>query len=167
MNTPPQTYVRAQALRRALTREELALWLRLKGRQVADQKFRCQHPIGPYILDFYCGRARLAVELDGPAHQSQEQLLHDARRDRWLRSQGVETLRLPLGLLRTDCAQAMAMIEQAVLTRIKAREGGPPQARQRRPGRCPEGTEGLTELAGEAETPVARGMGGGNLPETR
>jgi very-short-patch-repair endonuclease len=123
MLTPPRTYVRAQALRRALTREELLLWLRLKGRQVAGQRFRCQHPIGPYILDFYCGRARLAVELDGSTHQSQEAMAHDARRDRWLRAQGIETLRIPLGVMVWDCDEVMAKIERTVQARIAEREG--------------------------------------------
>lgn len=129
MQTPPRTYVRAQALRRTLTRDELALWLLLKGRQLAGQKFRCQHPIGPYILDFYCGRARLALELDGCSHASEEAAAYDRRRDRWLEAQGIETLRIPLGAIRADWERVRAVIEAAVLRRIAE------PTRQASPGR--------------------------------
>jgi very-short-patch-repair endonuclease len=57
--------------------------------------FRRQHPIGPYVLDFYCAKARLAVELDGMSHDVGDRPERDARRDTWLKAQGVTVLRIP------------------------------------------------------------------------
>ena len=67
----------------------------LRHRQLGGFRFRRQHPIGPYILDFYCAEARLAVEIDGQAHGHPDQIRHDARRDQWLGEKGIRTLRIP------------------------------------------------------------------------
>lgn len=100
MRTHDLTLKRAKRLREALTPQELGLWVRLKNRRLAGFKFRVQHPIGPYILDFYCAEARLAVEIDGRTHWSAEQVAHDARRDAYFRAMGIETLRLSTELLK-------------------------------------------------------------------
>jgi very-short-patch-repair endonuclease len=55
--------------------------------------FRGQHPIGPYVLDFYCAKARLAV--DGMSHDSADRLERDARNDAWLRERGIAVMRIP------------------------------------------------------------------------
>ena len=83
------TSKRSKALRRELTEPELMLWSRLKRRSPEWHVFRCQHPLGPYILDFFCPAARLAVEVDGAIHSEEAQIAHDERRDAWLRRQGV------------------------------------------------------------------------------
>jgi len=62
----------ARRLRRNMTPAEQKLWEALKGRQVAGLKFRCQHPVGPFVLDFYCPERRLVVELDGGIHEMLE-----------------------------------------------------------------------------------------------
>jgi very-short-patch-repair endonuclease len=59
----------------------------------AGFKFRRQHEIGPYFLDFYCALAKLAVELDGFGHGLPDQLQHDAERDAFLAARGIETIR--------------------------------------------------------------------------
>jgi very-short-patch-repair endonuclease len=81
-------------MRKALTPPELGLWLRLKNRQLGGFRFRRQHPVGPYILDFYCPEARLAVEIDGDSHGVEGATAHDARRDAWLLAQNIQTLRI-------------------------------------------------------------------------
>ena len=93
---PPhfETYRRAAGMRRALTPPEARLWTCLKGGGLEGLKFRRQHPVGPYILDFYCHAARLAVEVDGAAHDEADQLAHDERRTAWLKAQGIEVLRI-------------------------------------------------------------------------
>ena len=78
----------------------MGLWVRLKNRRLGGFKFRVQHPIGPYILDFYCAEARLAVEVDGRTHWSAEQAAHDARRDAYFRAMGIQTLRLGTELVK-------------------------------------------------------------------
>ncbi len=91
--TPPKTYGRARRLRRALSPPEVRSWARLKG-GASGLKFRCQHPVGPYILDFFCAEAMLAVEVDGYTHEGQAAVAYDERRDGWLAGAGIETLRL-------------------------------------------------------------------------
>ena len=65
----------------------------LRGRQVMQAKFRRQHPIGPFIVDFFCREARLVVEAEGAPHFPKP--LRDRRRDAWLRAAGFVVLRLP------------------------------------------------------------------------
>ncbi|NUU66694.1 endonuclease domain-containing protein [Enterobacteriaceae bacterium BIT-l23] len=76
----------ARTLRRSLTREEQRLWYMLRDRRFARYKFRRQHPVGRYILDFACCAVRLAIELDGGQHACRVE--YDRRREAWLRTQG-------------------------------------------------------------------------------
>ena len=92
---PPlrRTVERARRLRREMSPPEVKLWQYLRKRPDGF-KFRHQHPIGPYSLDFYCAAARLAIEVDGVAHDMGDNPVRDERRDAWLKDQGVETLRI-------------------------------------------------------------------------
>jgi very-short-patch-repair endonuclease len=83
----------ARQLRRDQTDAERDLWRALRGQRFAGFKFRRQHPVGDYILDFYCAAARLAVELDGSQHGLPEGLQRDAVREKFLAEQDIETLR--------------------------------------------------------------------------
>jgi len=89
----PLAHERAKALRNSLSDPEKMLWSVLKGNRINGIAFRIQHPLGQYIADFYCHRARLVIEIDGKTHQG-DRLRHDARRDAWMRSCGIETLRV-------------------------------------------------------------------------
>ncbi len=80
----------ARCLRKAMTEPERLLWDRLKTRE-SGIVWKRQHPIGPYVLDFYCYRARLAVEIDGSLHDSDK----DARRDAYFAKLDIETYRVP------------------------------------------------------------------------
>ncbi len=84
---------RARELRRKATRAETVLWNQLRGRRLQDFKFRRQHRVGPYILDFYCSRARLAIELDGGGHAETDQATYDHERTRELESRGIRLMR--------------------------------------------------------------------------
>ncbi len=88
------TVERARELRRRMTPPETRLWVCLRGKRLAGLKFRRQHPIGPYVLDFYCPAAKLAVEVDGQSHEHPERIAHDRRRTLWLREHGVRVVRL-------------------------------------------------------------------------
>ncbi|MBY7193410.1 DUF559 domain-containing protein [Escherichia ruysiae] len=81
----------ARYLRRNLTPQERKLWRYLRSRRFGDFKFRRQHPVGSYILDFACCSARVVVELDGGLHDST--VAYDTRRTRWLESQSWTVLR--------------------------------------------------------------------------
>jgi very-short-patch-repair endonuclease len=93
MRSNSAAHNRAKSLRRALTPPEVMLWVRLRSRQPGAPRIRRQHPIGPYIADFYCAEAKLVIEIDGWGHNMGGQPLHDARRDAWLAEQGVCVLR--------------------------------------------------------------------------
>jgi very-short-patch-repair endonuclease len=113
MNPDPEALGRARALRKAMSPPEATLWTWLRGKRLNGLKFRRQHPLGPYILDFYCDAARLAVEVDGGTHHGEPQAAHDARRDRWLSEQGVRTLRVSAEWARRDMAGLLDHIARA------------------------------------------------------
>jgi very-short-patch-repair endonuclease len=73
---------------------ERLLWKRLNRRQMGGLHFRRQHPVGPYILDFYCDAAKFAVEVDGYSHTTAGRAEHDQRRDQWLDERGITVVRV-------------------------------------------------------------------------
>jgi very-short-patch-repair endonuclease len=83
----------ARRLRRTMTEEEKQLWQALRAGRFAGFKFRRQHPLGKYYLDFFCPVARLSVELDGFHHGLPGQQRHDAEREKFIVSQGIVGLR--------------------------------------------------------------------------
>src|SRR5436305_1375175 len=96
-----QALSRARDLRREMSPAEKKLWARLRGGQFPF-KFRRQHPIAPYIADFYCHSCRLVVELDGDSHS--ERVAHDEARTKFFEANGYEVLRFenPDVFERTD-----------------------------------------------------------------
>ena len=86
---------------------ELLLWQYLRNRQLGGLRFRRQHPIGPFYVDFYCPECQLVVEIDGASHEGTKALTRDAWRDqrmaeigiKVLRFQGKEVRRSPEGVL--------------------------------------------------------------------
>lgn len=80
-------------LRKNMTEEELILWSKLKGKQLEGKKFRRQHSIGNYIVDFYCPENKLAIELDGGQHFEDEQEIYDKIRTKYLNDFGIQVLR--------------------------------------------------------------------------
>ncbi|HEX6487250.1 MAG TPA: endonuclease domain-containing protein [Candidatus Dormibacteraeota bacterium] len=84
-----ETVLRAQELRDNMTQGERNVWAQLRMRQVANLKFRRQHPIGPYIADYACISAKLVVEIDGPDHSPAA----DQIRDSWMHDRGWRVLR--------------------------------------------------------------------------
>lgn len=90
---PGRTIRRAKAFRRQMSPAEVLLWQRLKGAPEGI-KFRKQHPAGRFVLDFFCARANLAMEVDGDAHDMSDRPRHDAARDAWLRKQRIDTIRI-------------------------------------------------------------------------
>ena len=93
MDAPKRTIATARGLRRTMSPPELRLWAILRRREVDGLRFRRQHPIGPFILDFYCDHLKLAVEVDGEQHGLGDHPARDARRDLWLQRRGIETVR--------------------------------------------------------------------------
>lgn len=81
-----------RSLRSNLTPAEAQLWTLLKDAQLEGRKFRRQHSVGPYILDFYCPAERLAFELNGDTHRGLLAQERDARREKFISDQGVKIL---------------------------------------------------------------------------
>ena len=82
---------RARRLRRNTTDAEKVLWRRIRYRQISNARFRRQHPIDPYVVDFYCAELRLVIAVDGGQHELRSD--QDAARTRWLESQGYRVVR--------------------------------------------------------------------------
>ncbi|MCP5093935.1 MAG: endonuclease domain-containing protein [Chloroflexi bacterium] len=89
--TDPIILQRAREMRRMPTEPERRLWQKLRRKQLAGYKFRRQHPIGRFIVDFYCHQARLVVEVDGGSHT--DQAAYDAARTAWLATQEIRVIR--------------------------------------------------------------------------
>ena len=89
----------AQELRKSQTKEEARLWNQFLCRY--PLRFRRQYVIGNYIVDFFCHRAKLVIELDGSQHFSPEEMEYDKARTAYLESQGFQVLRFSnLDILR-------------------------------------------------------------------
>lgn len=82
---------RVKTLRKNLTDTERWLWQRLRNRGLSGYKFRCQHPIGPFVVDFVCIEKRVVIELDGGQHAESPE--SDSRRSEYLRRKGYRVLR--------------------------------------------------------------------------
>jgi very-short-patch-repair endonuclease len=113
-------------LRRKMTLPEVILWQELRRGRFKGLRFRRQHPIGPYILDFYCSKARLAIEIDGSSHDNENQYRHDERRTHWLKRMNIQVLRIPAAAVLRDenVADVLNCIEQAAAPSTAF--GGPP-----------------------------------------
>src|SRR5437762_11173881 len=91
-NNPKSAQHRAE-LRRNLTPAEAFLWKNLQNRKLEGKKFRRQHAIGPYTVDFYCPEFRVAVELDGAGHMTPIGSEEDKKRDEFLKRFNVRVIR--------------------------------------------------------------------------
>ncbi len=111
----------ARRLRRKSTWAEKLVWSWLRDRRFTSYKFRRQHPIGDYCLDFYCEEARLAVELDGSQHGFPAQQRQDAAREAFLKSHGIKTLRFWNSYLRRE-AQS---VRDTIFHELQARASHP------------------------------------------
>ena len=111
---PQELKNRARELRSNQTDVEAKLWRRLRDRQVFGVKFRRQHPIGSYIVDFCCPTLRLIVELDGGQHA--EQNAADQARTCFLESRGYRVLRFWNNQVMTQLDEVLEEISSVVST---------------------------------------------------
>ncbi len=112
-------YDLARQMRKSLTPPEYLLWERLKVRLPDKPVFRRQDAIGPYIVDFYCAKAKLIIEVDGAIHGEEINARNDAIRDEWLRNQGFEVYRIPAAAIFANANEVadgviLLAIERAV-----------------------------------------------------
>jgi len=90
---PKRTKAKRKHLRNNMTGAEKKLWYALRNRQLDNKKFRRQHGIGNYIVDFYCPELNLAIEVDGESHYSKSGIEHDNKRDHYLNSLNINVIR--------------------------------------------------------------------------
>jgi very-short-patch-repair endonuclease len=111
----------ARQLRKRETWAEKLVWSWLRDRQFNGYKFRRQHSVGNYSLDFFCEEAELAIELDGSGHGFPQQQCHDAERENFLKSRGIKTLRFWNSQLRRD----RQIIRDAIFRELQGRAPHP------------------------------------------
>ena len=104
------TTERARALRQKETWAERLVWKWLRDRRFSTYKFRRQHPLEGYYLDFFCEEAELNIELDGSQHGFPDQRKHDLEREKLLQSRGIKTLRFWNSHLRCNARGIRDMI---------------------------------------------------------
>ena len=101
----------AVQLRREMTPAEARLWEQIRGKKLAGMRFRAQHPVGQFILDFYCPACKLALEIDGSSHTGEA--AQDAARTAHLADYGYRVLRFTNAQVMTEMAEVLAHIRQA------------------------------------------------------
>jgi very-short-patch-repair endonuclease len=106
---PRDTVKKARKLRSEMSLPETQLWRELRQRP-GGLKFRRQHPAGEYVLDFYCAKAKLDVEIDGWVHDSKKTRAQDGARSHFLRGQGIATTRVPAKLVLEDLDAVVSRI---------------------------------------------------------
>ncbi|MEM8782860.1 MAG: DUF559 domain-containing protein [Planctomycetota bacterium] len=89
---PARTLTNARDLRKRMPRPEVLVWQRLRGRRTGGFRWRRQHPVPPFILDFFCAELNLALEIDGLSHQHRQEA--DRSRQAFLEKSGVRVLRV-------------------------------------------------------------------------
>ena len=125
---------RARALRACPTPAERVLWELLRGRAFGA-KFRRQHPIGPYVVDFFCCSAGLVVEVDGSVHDSIRAEQRDRAREQMIELLGLRIVRLRNDLVLDEPERAIAIIREelaALESRTTSREQRAPHQRRER-----------------------------------
>ena len=124
---------RARRLRRTMSPPEVMLWQYLRTRP-GGFKFRRQHPLGPFTLDFFCRSAAVAIEVDGDAHDMGDNPGRDERRDEWFARHGILTLRFPAADIFADLDDVARHIEATCALRTPSTSFAGPPPRQM-PGR--------------------------------
>ena len=127
MQAPIKTVKLARRLRKEMSPPERLLWWGLKSRP-GGYRFRKQCPQGPFILDFACLSQRLAIEVDGEAHDRGDRPVRDAARDRYLRDLDFLTLRIPAEEVFNNLEGVVFGIVHVCQTRgpLHRPSGGPP-----------------------------------------
>ena len=152
--TTRTTVAKAKALRRTMSPPEIALWQHLRA---ATLKFRRQHPVGPYVLDFYCPSTKTGIEVDGDNHLHGDRPLRDERRTAFLESRGLTLLRFAA----TDILHDSAAVADRIVRHCQA---PPPPAAVPLPTAPPQGGKKSSPSRSDGEV-AARSADGGATQE--
>ena len=110
--TTPEIERRAIEMRRRMTPAELKLWVAIKSQKFSGMRFRAQHPVGVWILDFYCPALKLVIELDGNSHDSKVE--YDAIRTANLEAHGYRVIRFKNEEVFNDLSSVLARMRLIV-----------------------------------------------------
>lgn len=108
---------RSVELRKRETNAEKLLWTRIRSKQVAGFKFRRQHPLERFIVDFYCHKAKLVIELDGEIHNIEENAEYDENRTAEIQKYEIKVIRFTNQQIETDIEAVLEEIETELLNR--------------------------------------------------
>jgi adenine-specific DNA-methyltransferase len=114
MKKSPMQIALTRKLRREQTDAEKALWAKLKSRQMEGVKFRRQHPLGPYIVDFISLERKIILEVDGGQHNEREARRRDEERVAWLKERGYRVLRFWNDEVLTNMNGVLEKIKEAI-----------------------------------------------------
>ena len=118
---------RARTLRKSMTLPEVQLWRQLRQRP-GGLKFRRQHPVGPYVVDFCCMSARLIVEIEGFEHDTANRPARDGIRTQFLEDNGYKLMRIPAAHVLSDCVgTAEAIVAGGAIPLHRPADGPPPR----------------------------------------
>jgi very-short-patch-repair endonuclease len=109
-----QIFENARNLRHRLTEAEALLWEKLRNRRLKGLKFRRQHPLDQFVVDFYCSDYQIAVELDGSIHDENEAQLYDAARTKKLEQSGINFIRFTNEEVLNDIHSVMRKLTEFV-----------------------------------------------------
>lgn len=141
--TTPKIEAAARRLRKNMTPAERKLWEALRGKKLAGLKFRAQHPVGRFVLDFYCPACKLVIEVDGDAHD--ETIDYDRVREEHLQDYGYQVIRFRNDEVLNDLTMVIEKILEA------ARELTP------QPSQDPEKTDSPQDWGAGGRSRVSEG----------
>ena len=106
--------IRKRQLRQEMTIAEQRLWTQVRNRALLGYKFRRQHGVGPYIVDFYCAAKNLVIEIDGDAHSGEKAYQHDIKRTVYLENLGLQVVRYS----NADVITNMTTVLEDIITHL-------------------------------------------------
>ncbi len=116
---PTSIFLKAKELRNQMTLSERQLWSELEKNKLLGVKFRRQHPIGIYIVDFYAHKFKLIVELDGKYHQNKKQQILDNERTAFLEFNGLKVIRFKNDEILENLATVIQRIKNEISSNLK------------------------------------------------
>ncbi len=114
---------KARELRSQMTLPEILLWSKIRSKQLDGYKFRRQHPIFDYVVDFYCHELKLIIEVDGEIHFRKEQISFDENRDKILKINGYHIFRLTNFEIQTDLETSVNKLRSYISTILSPSQG--------------------------------------------
>ena len=114
---------RARKLRCSMTTAEIFLWSRLRSKQIEGYKFRRQEPIYDYVVDFYCNKLRLIIEVDGEIHSLPEKRDSDKKRDKVFNMNGYHILHLTNSEILDEIEQTINKIKSFISQNLSSSQG--------------------------------------------